>query len=75
MTHTDLIARLREADRGFDPGTLFTKAADALTAAKERIEALEGALTRMIEWAEGPGDRFGPMIRQARAALDATDNT
>ena len=134
MTHTDLIARLRELHKAATPGNLssaeiiedgdficphcdgngevegeqyinydgvaanvlFTgighefganrdwyiaicrdwpEIADALTAAQERIEALEGALSRMIEWAEGPGDRFGPMIRQARAALDATDNT
>lgn len=76
MTNSDLIARLRKSERnalGRRHLLLqIDEAANALTAAQERIEVLEGALTRMIEWAEGPMDRFGPMIRQARAALDAT---
>ena len=51
MTHTDLIARLRDKDKplmqqgGFSSIRLVIReAADALTAAQERIEALEAAI-------------------------------
>ena len=86
MTHTDLIARMK-ARTFLDLGESWTKvlrdhhdAADALTAAQERIEALEEALRDVIEmwdWcSEDPYDRgYGPVsdaVYNARAALDAT---
>lgn len=81
MTHTDLIARLR--DMGIQ---CCDMAADALTAAQERIKALEGALCEVADEldhyyrAEYPLDH--PIHERnrkhllnnnpARAALDAT---
>ena len=45
-TDTDtLVARLRDADRGYEPGTMFTTAAD-------RIEALEAEVARRSEMHE-----------------------
>lgn len=92
MTHTDLIARLRDESDGHfrgmvrdrrTIGVMLYEAADALTAAQERIEVLEGALRDVIEmwdWcSEDPYDRgYGPVsdaVYNASAALDATDNT
>ncbi|SEN50166.1 hypothetical protein SAMN04489859_100876 [Paracoccus alcaliphilus] len=93
MTHTDLIARLRVNSNpdNYDPRSLLCKyeierieAAGALTAAQERIEALEEALRETIRAI--PKQNYHcendeqdttltsrrNAIASARAALDAT---
>lgn len=96
MTHTDLIARLRVKDRPLMQQGDFSsirlvirEAADALTAAQERIEALEGSLREADDEldhyyrAEYPLDHtihrrnLKHLLENNpdRAALDATDNT
>lgn len=75
MTHTDLIARLRlKGPQAHEQPNHHVRrmeierihAADALTAAQERIETLEGALSRI-----DVGHGWAAQI--ARAALDATE--
>ena len=58
---SDLVKRLRDADRGYEPGTMFTTAAD-------RIEELEAAL-RKINIGEGWAAQI------ARAALNKQGET
>lgn len=98
MTHTDLIARLRlKGPQAHEQSNHHIRrmeverieAANALTAAQERIEALEAALREAADEldhyyrAEYPLDhpihernrKYLLNNNPARAALDATDNT
>lgn len=90
MTHTDLIARLRGADEYEPVGHDAWEAADALTAAQERIEALEDALKliqdhrkKCHEYDLDTGNELRDFDEEdikimeycARAALESTHNT
>lgn len=58
---SDLVKRLREADRGYTPGTMFSEAAD-------RIEELEGQLDLALEQRDKWCDRA---MRELGEQLDA----